>query len=74
MGCLIDVENPLPFSCEDCKHYKEGVKCAAFDIIPLEIYGNAEGHTQVIDGQYGNYLFETDRERNVLRIYEMSDI
>lgn len=74
MTHLIDVEKSLPFSCEDCKHYKEGIKCAAFDIIPLEIYGNAESHTAVIDGQHGDFVFETDKAREVLRSYEATEI
>lgn len=74
MNHLIDVERSLPFSCEDCKHYKEGIKCAAFDIIPLDIYDNAESHNKVIDGQRGDYIFETDKEREVLRTYEAADV
>ncbi len=74
MNHLIDVERSLPFSCEDCKHYKEGIKCAAFDIIPLDIYDNAESHNKVIDGQHGDYIFETDKEREMLRTYEVADI
>ena len=70
MKHLIDIEKPLPFSCEDCKHHKGGVSCAAFDIIPLDIYDNAEGHTKVVDGQRGDYVFETDKEREVMRTYE----
>ena len=74
MNRLIDVERRLPFSCEDCKYYKGGIKCAAFDIIPLEIYADAESHAKPIDGQHGNYVFKTDKEREVLRSYEEADI
>ena len=74
MPHLIDTEKSLPFSCEDCKHFKEGIKCAAFDIIPLEIYDNAESHTAVLDGQHGDFVFETDKKRDVLHSYEAVEI
>lgn len=58
-----------PYMCEDCKHFLSGIKCRAFDIIPLEIYGDAEGHTEVVPGQNGDYVFATDKPRDTMRVY-----
>ncbi len=69
MKHLIDTEVPMPYRCEHCKHHKGGYKCAAFDDIPLDFYFNAEQHTTVVDGQKGNYVFETVHEREVMRVY-----
>lgn len=55
--------------CEDCKHFLGGVGCRAFDVIPLDIYENPEGHTSVVQGQKGDYVFETDKPRETMRVY-----
>jgi len=50
----------IPF-CMICKNYKERQKCEAFpDGIPEEIFINISKpkHTEVIDGQIGNYIYE----------------
>ncbi len=69
MKHLIDTEVPMPYRCEHCKYFVSGLTCRAFDIIPLEIFDNPEGHTAVVDGQKGDYVFETVHEREIMRIY-----
>jgi len=73
MSHIIDVEKTLPFTCEDCKHFHEGIKCAAFDIIPIEIYDNAESHKSVVEGQHGDYVFSATKDRQTLHSYELGD-
>lgn len=73
MGHVIDKEIQRPYMCEDCKHFIAGVKCLAFDFIPLEIYENPEGHTTVVPGQHGDYTFATDKPRDVMRVYGVED-
>ena len=63
----------LPYGCEDCKHFISGLKCRAFDLIPLEIYGDAESHTSVVPGQHGDYVFATDKPRDTMRVYGVFD-
>lgn len=71
MGHLVDKTIKLPYTCEDCKHFKGGLSCAAFDRIPLELYGDgAESHTSVRPDQKGDYIFETDKQRDTMRVYE----
>lgn len=55
--------------CEDCKNFLSGLKCRAFDLIPVEIYEDAEGHTTVVSGQKGDYVFATDKPRDTMRVY-----
>lgn len=69
MTHLIDKIEERPYLCEDCKHFISGLKCKAFDIIPLEIFDDPEGHTTVVDGQTGDYTFETDKARDTMRVY-----
>lgn len=74
MKHLIDTEKKQPYQCEDCRHFKGGIQCAAFDVIPMPIYDDAESHNKVLDGQYGSYVFETDKPRETMRVYEVADI
>lgn len=69
MKHLVDIEQECPYSCEDCKHYISGLQCKAFDIIPLEIWDNTESHTTVLPEQKGDYVFETDKQRDTMRVY-----
>lgn len=69
MKHLVDIEQKCPYSCEDCKHYISGLQCKAFDIIPLEIWDDTESHTAVLPEQKGNYVFETDKPRDTMRVY-----
>lgn len=50
MKHLIDIEKEQPYQCEDCRHFKGGIRCAAFDVIPMSIYDNAESHNKVLEG------------------------
>lgn len=72
MARTIDKIVKRPYLCEDCKYFVSGLTCKAFDIIPLEIFDNPEGHTSVVPGQNGNYVFTTDKSRDTMRVY-MSD-
>jgi hypothetical protein len=60
----------IPFGCPDCKHFKGGLGCKAFDVIPLEIFDAPESHTEPIDGQQGNFVFEPAHEPETMRVYE----
>lgn len=74
MGHIIDKLEERPYMCEDCKHFKYGFTCAAFDFIPDEIIENgAESHNHVIKGQKGDYVFETDKPRRTMRVYVDED-
>lgn len=73
MAKMIDKTEELPYVCEDCKHFLSGLKCRAFDIIPLEIYGDAEAHTSVVPRQKGAYVFATDKPRDTMRVYVEDD-
>lgn len=73
MAHLIDKIEQRPYLCEDCKHFIKGLQCRAFDIIPLEVFDDPEGHTSVLPGQKGNYVFETDKPRDTIRIYVDED-
>lgn len=73
MAHLIDKIEQRPYLCEDCKHFIKGIQCRAFDIIPLEVFDDPEGHTSVLPGQKGGYVFETDKLRDTMRIYVEED-
>ena len=73
MTHLIDKIEQRPYLCEDCKHFIKGLQCRAFDIIPLEVFEDPEGHTSVLPGQKGDYVFETDKPRDTIRIYVDED-
>ena len=73
MKHLIDNEQECPFECIDCKHYKSGHTCKAFEHIPLNIWLNAESHVSVLPNQIGDYVFTTDKPRNVIRIYGVGE-
>lgn len=73
MAHLIDKIEQRPYLCEDCKHFIKGLQCRAFDIIPLEVFDDPEGHTSVLPGQKGDYVFETDKPRDTIRIYVDED-
>ena len=74
MKHLIDIEKEQPYQCEDCRHFKGGIRCAAFDVIPMSIYDNAESHNKVLEGQHGSYVFEREKPRETMRVYEVADI
>ena len=69
MAKTIDKQVARPNLCEDCKYFISGLKCKAFDIIPLEIFDDPEAHTYVVPGQNGDYTFETDKPRDTMRVY-----
>ena len=73
MAHLIDKIEQRPYLCEDCKHFIKGLQWRAFDIIPLEVFDDPEGHTSVLPGQKGDYVFETDKPRDTMRIYVEED-
>ena len=73
MTHLIDKIEQRPYLCEDCKNFIKGLQCSAFDIIPMEVFDNPEGHTSVLPGQKGDYVFETDKPRDTMRIYVEED-
>ena len=69
MAHIVDRIETRPYLCEDCKHFIKGLQCKAFDIIPIEIFDNPEGHTSIVSGQKGKYVFETDKPRDTMRVY-----
>lgn len=69
MAKITDRIEERPYMCEDCKNFLSGLKCRAFDLIPVEIYEDAEGHTTVVSGQKGDYVFATDKPRDTMRVY-----
>lgn len=74
MGHIIDKEITRPYMCEDCKHFEHGFTCAAFDLIPDEIIeAGAESHDHVIPEQKGDFVFETDKPRDTMRVYVDED-
>lgn len=73
MAHLVDKIVELPYRCDDCKHFVSGLQCKAFDIIPLEIWGNTESHTVVLPEQKGDYVFEPARPRDTMRVYVDDD-
>ena len=44
--------------CESCIHYEGKRKCAAFDLIPHEVWFDNNRHNKKIKGQRGDYLFK----------------
>lgn len=46
--------------CNKCIHHIEGDKCKAFDHIPLDILTNIDYHSEVKEGQNGDFVFEPD--------------
>lgn len=73
MGHLVDIQRPIPFSCEACKHFISGCRCKAFDVIPIELFGEAESHNKVLKSQNGDFVFETDAPREYTREYVVED-
>lgn len=69
MARTIDKIVERSYLCEDCKYFVSGLKCKAFDLIPLEIYDNPEGHTSIVPGQNGDFVFKTDKPRDTIRVY-----
>jgi hypothetical protein len=54
----IDNEIPLySFICNYCKNFIDYRECKAFDLIPLEIWGGKNPHTEPFEGDKG-ILFE----------------
>ena len=45
--------------CGYCKNHIDGLKCKAFDIIPDEIFFNELDHDKIIEGQKGDFVFES---------------
>lgn len=74
MANITDRIEKRPYMCEDCKHFLTGVKCRAFDLIPIEIYEDAEAHTSVVPGQKGDYVFATGKPRDTMRVYGDGDV
>lgn len=74
MEHLIDIQTPLPYQCKDCKHFISGCRCKAFDLIPIDYIDDAEQHNSVVPGQNGQFVFETDKERQTVTSYELDDI
>lgn len=64
-----DKEVTPPFLCENCKHYLGGLSCRAFDVIPLNIYGEVDKHREVVEGQKGDYVFEPGTPPEPMRVY-----
>ena len=73
MAKISDRIEERPYMCEDCKHFLSGVKCRAFDLIPIEIYEDPEAHTTVVPGQRGDYVFAPDKPRDTMRVYGDGD-
>ena len=73
MKHLVDKEQQLPYTCAQCKHFKKGFTCAAFAVIPPELYFEAEKHNKVIQGQNGAFTFEAVGKRDSMRVYELED-
>ncbi len=73
MTKLIDKIQELPYGCEDCKHFVSGLQCRAFDIIPLEIWDNAENHATVLPEQKEDFVFEPAKPRDTMRVYVDED-
>jgi len=71
MAKTVDRIENRPYLCEDCKHFISGLKCKAFDLIPLKMFDNPEGHISVVPEQKGNFVFETDKPRETMRVYEV---
>lgn len=69
MAKIADIIEERPYTCEDCKHFLSGLKCRAFDLIPVEYYAEAEAHNSVVPGQNGDYVFATDKPRDTMRVY-----
>lgn len=69
MARIVDIFEERPYTCEDCKHFLSGLKCRAFELIPLEYYADAETHSTVVPEQKGSYVFVTDKPRETMRIY-----
>ncbi len=70
---LVDKEQELPYVCEQCKHHKHGFTCAAFDLIPPDLFFDAEKHNKVISGQNGEFVFSAKEERSKIRSYEFEN-
>ncbi len=74
MGHIIDKEITQPYMCEDCKHFRCGLTCAAFDFIPAEIIEDgAESHDHILPGQKGDFVFEPKGEREKIRVYLLDE-
>lgn len=69
MARTIDKIVERSYLCEDCKYFVSVLKCKAFDLIPLEIYDNPEGHTSIVPGQNGDYVFTPNKPRDTMRVY-----
>ena len=74
MEHLTDMQKPLPYECRDCKHFISGCRCKAFEQIPIGFIMDAEQHDSVVPGQNGQFVFETDKGRQAINSYELSDI
>lgn len=45
--------------CNNCKHHIEGLKCKAFDRIPDYIIEGDDDHSEIIEGQTGDFVFQS---------------
>ena len=73
MKHIVDREQELPYVCAQCKHHKAALTCAAFDLIPPEIYFNAESHNKVMEGQNGEFVFSAKGARDKIHAYQLED-
>lgn len=73
MKHVVDKEIKVPYGCMQCKHCLCFPSCKAFDIIPDEFIDNAALHNHVVDGQKGDYVFETDQAQDTMRVYSEED-
>lgn len=58
---FVPEENTFSFPvCNNCKHHISGFRCLAFDKIPEDILSGDNNHSQIIDGQEGEFVFEPE--------------
>lgn len=69
MKHLVEHLEPVPYDCADCIHFIESGRCKAFDPMPIDVFDIGEDHKKVIQGQNGDYVFETTKERQYDRVY-----
>lgn len=48
--------------CMTCKHHIKGFRCKAYDVIPIQIFGEEIEHDRVFEGQKGEYIYEKIEE------------
>ncbi|MCM1035605.1 MAG: hypothetical protein NC038_07715 [Paludibacter sp.] len=73
MKHLVDNIVECPYLCQDCKHFISGLQCAAFDVIPLNLFDEPEKHTRVVEGQKGDFIFEPKHPRSTMNVYSSDE-